>query len=78
AAKLVFVGALGRSRPTRPGPALKEYFQYVEVFREPVDDYLFPTYVRADDVLSVRDVPVRARLILRFRNHQRISPSASP
>ena len=79
ARKLDIVRAHGRVLPARPSGALKEYFRRVEVFREPVDGNLFPTYVRADDVLSVRDVPLKARLVVRFRNHTRASnPAPSP
>jgi len=70
AEKLDVVRAHGRSRPARTGGAFGGYFQRVEVFREPVGDYLFPTFVRADDVLAVRDRPVRARLIVRFSHHE--------
>lgn len=72
AEKLDVVRAHGRSKPPQTAGALKGLFQRLEIFREPVDGSLFPTYVRADDVLSVRDVPVRARLILRFSNHKRV------
>jgi len=79
ARKLDIVRAHGRALPSRSSGALKEYFRRVEVFREPVDGNLFPTYVRADDVLSVRDVPLKARLVVRFRNHTRAgSPAPSP
>ena len=78
ARKLDIVRAHGRALPSRPSGALKEYFRRVEVFREPVDGYLFPTYVRADDVLSVRDVPLKARLVVRFRNHVRAGTPPSP
>lgn len=72
--KLDIVRALGRSRSTRPRRgALKGYFERVEIFREPVDDYLFTTYVGADDVIRVRQgQPVRARLIVRFTNYERV------
>ncbi len=45
-----------------------------------MDDYLFPTYVRADDVITaVGGQTVRARLIIRFTNHERVrDPSPSP
>jgi hypothetical protein len=71
AGKLDIVRLHGRWLPVRSMGALKEYFRRVEVFREPVDGYLFPTFVRADDVLAVRDFPLNARLVVRFRNHKR-------
>ena len=37
---------------------------------------LFPTYVRADDVISAGQKPVRARLILRFSKHEKVRDSA--
>jgi hypothetical protein len=77
ARKLDIVRAHGRALPSHSSGALKEYFRRVEVFREPVDGYLFPTYVRADDVLSVRDVPLKARLVVRFRNHTRAANSGT-
>ncbi len=77
ARKLDIVRLHGRWLPVRSIGGLKEYFRRVEVFREPVDDYLFPTFVRADDVLTVRDFPLNARLVVRFRNHQRRG-SATP
>lgn len=72
AEKLDIVRTLGRSLPVRTGGAFRDYFQRVEVFREPVDEFLFPTYVRADDVLSARDRPLKLRLIVRFSDHQRV------
>lgn len=72
AEKLDIVKALGRSLPESEGGAFNGYFRRVEIYREPVDDYLFPTYVRADDVLSVRDAVTRARLTVRFSGHQRL------
>lgn len=72
ARKLDIVRLHGRWLPVRSsGPALKEYFRRVEVFREPVDGNLFPTFARADDVLEVRDFPLNARLVVRFRNHKK-------
>jgi hypothetical protein len=71
ARKLDIVRLHGRWLPVKATGALKEYFRRVEVFREPVDDYLFPTFARADDVLEVRDFPLNARLVVRFRNHQK-------
>lgn len=78
--KLDIVRALGRSRPTRSAGALDGYFRRVEIFRQPVDDYLFPTYVRADDVISVSGgLPVRGRLILHFSDHERVrEPAPAP
>jgi len=44
-----------------------------------VDEFLFPTYVRAEDVLSARDHPLKLRLIVRFSNHQRVpQPAPAP
>ena len=77
AGKLDIVRAHGRSLP---GPAergaLRGYFQRLEIFRQPVDAYLFPTYVRADDVVAVNKKPIRARLLLRFTNHERVRQPA--
>jgi hypothetical protein len=50
---------------------VKNFFQRVEVYREPVDAYLFPTFVQGDDILSVLDETLRARIILRFSDHKR-------
>ncbi|MFQ5777379.1 MAG: hypothetical protein ACE5IP_05180 [Terriglobia bacterium] len=72
AQKLDIVRALGRTVPVRATGALNGYFRRVEIFREPVDDSLFTTFVRADDVLAVQDVPIRARLVLRFSKHERV------
>lgn len=69
--KLDIVRAHGRSLPERSGGPLNGYFRRLEVFREPVEDYLFPTFVRADDVISASQKPARARLILRFTRHER-------
>ncbi|MFQ5695456.1 MAG: hypothetical protein ACE5HB_05660 [Terriglobia bacterium] len=70
--KLDIVRAHGRLVPPRSGGKFESYFQRVEIFREPVDDYLFPTYVRADDVISARQSTMRARLIVRFTHHERV------
>ena len=79
AEKLDIVRTHGRSLPARTGGPFREYFQRVEVFREPVEESLFPTYVRADDVLSVRDRPLKLRLVVRFSNHQRArEPAPAP
>lgn len=75
--KLDIVRAHGRSLPARTGGAFKEYFQRVEVFRQPVDDYLFPTYVRAEDVIAVYQKPTRARLVIRLTNHERVREPAA-
>ncbi len=82
AQQLDIVRVHGRSLPARGVGALGKYFQRLEIFREPVDDYLFPTYVRADDVITaVGGQTVRARLIIRFTDHERVrdrSPSPEP
>jgi hypothetical protein len=73
--KLDVVKLFGRSVPAhRPG-VLKDYFQRVEVYREPVEGYLFPTFVEGDDILRVGEETLRARLILRFSHHQLVSPA---
>ncbi|MFQ5817498.1 MAG: hypothetical protein ACE5H2_06020 [Terriglobia bacterium] len=74
--KLDIVKLFGRSVPARRGGVLKDYFQRVEVYREPVDDHLFPTFIQGDDILRVVDETLRARLILRFFDHQLLSPPA--
>ena len=76
AEKLDIVRALGRSLPPRTGGLFKGYFQRLEVYREPVDTYLFPTYARADDTLTAVGRNIRARLILRFTDHQRVGEPA--
>ena len=76
AEKLDIVRALGRALPVQNRGAFNGYFRRLEIFREPVDDYLFPTYVRADDVISAGQKPVRARLILRFSKHEKVRDSA--
>lgn len=75
--KLDVVKAFGRSVPARRPGTLKNYFQRVESYRQPVDDYLFPVFIQAEDVLSVVDQTLRARMILRFTDHQRVTPEAS-
>lgn len=77
ASKFDIVRALGRLLPQRERGVFNGYFRRLELFREPVDDYLFTTYIRADDVVSVREPPTRARLILRFSDHMR-SNEATP
>ncbi|MBI4467363.1 MAG: hypothetical protein HY656_08060 [Acidobacteria bacterium] len=72
AEKLDIVRAHGRSLPGKSGGAFQGYFQRLEVFREPVDEFLLPTYARADDIIPVKQRPVRARLILRFSQHKRM------
>lgn len=77
--KLDIVRAHGRLKGAPTGGALKGYFRRVEIFREPVDDYLFPTYVRAEDVITVDQKPVRARLLVRFTDHKRVrEPAPAP
>ena len=71
AEKLDVVKTFGRSVPSRRGGVVKNFFPRVEVYREPVDAYLFPTFVQGDDILSVVDETLRARLILRFSDHKR-------
>ncbi len=71
AEKLDVVKAFGRSVPSRRGGVVKNFFPRVEVYREPVDAYLFPTFVQGDDILRVLDEPLRARIILRFSDHKR-------
>lgn len=77
--KLDIVRAHGRLLGVPAGGALKGYFRRVEIFREPVDDFLFPTYVRSEDVITVDRKPVRARLLIRFTDHQRVrQPQPAP
>lgn len=71
--QLDIVKALGRLLPVRSHGALGEYFQRLELFREPVDDYLFTTFIRADDILqAVGGEMVKTRLVVRFTGHTRI------
>jgi len=70
--KLDVVRAFGRLKPPRTANAFKGLFQRVEVFRQPVGDFLFPIFVRADDVLVTRPDTVRTRLVVRFSNHERV------
>jgi len=74
--KLDIVRALGRTLPVQDQGALNGYFRRLEIFREPVDDYLFPTFIRADDVISTGRTPTRARLVLRFSQHEKVRESA--
>jgi hypothetical protein len=74
--KLDIVRAFGRTLPVQNRGAFNGYFRRLEIFREPVDDFLFPTYIRADDVISAGQKPVRARLILRFSKHEKVRDSA--
>jgi hypothetical protein len=76
--KLDVVRALGRLVPTRDTGVFNGYFRRLELYRQPVDDYLFTTFIRADDVISVRERPTRARLILRFSDYQRADEPAPP
>jgi len=76
--KLDIVRAHGRSLPAQSSGVFGGYFQRLELFREPVEDSLFTTFVRAQDVISARGETVRAQLTLRFSNYQRLSPAASP
>lgn len=69
---LDIVRALGRLLPVRGGGVFGDYFKTVELFREPVDGYLFTTFVRAEDVFSARGETVRIRLTLRFSNYTRV------
>jgi hypothetical protein len=79
AQQLDIVRVHGRSLPARGVGPLGKYFQRLEIFREPVDDYLFPTYVRADDVITAAGgQTVRARLIIRFTNHERVRDPSPP
>ena len=70
------VRALGKLLPVRGGGVFGDYFKTVELFREPVDAYLFTTFVRADDIISARGETVRVRLTLRFSNYERIREPA--
>jgi hypothetical protein len=64
----------GRLRPAHDNGPLGRYFQRMEIYRQPVDDFLFPTYVRSDDIVRAvgGEGTVRARLIVRFKDHKRI------
>lgn len=69
--KLDIVRAHGRMHPLSDTGPLGSYFQRMELFREPVDDYLFTTYIRADDVLSaIGEEPLTLRMVLRFSNFE--------
>lgn len=75
AEKLDVVKAFGRTLPTHGAGVLKDYFPRVEIYREPVGEYLFPTYIQGNDVLRVVGETVHARMILRFSQHELIAPS---
>lgn len=68
------VRAQGRLRPAHRNGPLGRYFQRMEIYRQPVDDFLFPTYVRSDDIIRAvgGEGTLRARLIVRFKDHKRI------
>lgn len=78
--KLDIVRALGRLLPKREqGVFQGKFSRHLELYRQPVDDYLFTTYISAEDVISVRGGTMRVRLILRFTDHQRADePTAGP
>ncbi len=50
------------------------YFQRMEIFREPVDKFMFPTFIRAEDTLAAREQTVRLQLTVRFSKHERVAP----
>jgi hypothetical protein len=55
------------------------FSRHLELYRQQVDDYLFTTYISAEDVISVRGGTTRVRLILRFADHQSTDePTAGP
>lgn len=75
--KLDIVRALGRLLPKREQGVFQGTFsRYLELYREPVDDYLFTTYISAEDVISTREGTTRVHLILRFTDHQRADEAA--
>ncbi|MGH9863146.1 MAG: hypothetical protein ACRD35_06960 [Candidatus Acidiferrales bacterium] len=78
AERLDVVRALGRSLPARGGGAFGGYFQRLEIFREPVDKFMFPTFIRAEDTLAAREQTVRLRLTIRFTKHERVAQPANP
>ena len=78
AEKLDVVKLFGRTLPARRAGVLKDYFQRVEAYREPVDSYLFPIFIQGDDILRVGEETLRARLFLRFSDHKRLPPPPQP
>ena len=65
------VRAQGRLVPAYTSGVFGRRFQTIEIFRQPVDDYLFTTYVRSDEVLLVRNgEEIRAQLVVRFDGHE--------
>lgn len=78
AERLDIVRALGRSLPAQTGGVFGGYFQRMEIFREPVEGFMFPTFIRAEDTLAAREQSVRLRLTVRFTKHERVAPPPSP
>lgn len=68
------VRAQGRLRPAHRNGPLGRYFQRMEIYRQPVDGFLFPTYVRSDDIIRAvgGEGTLRARLVIRFKDHKKI------
>jgi hypothetical protein len=46
-------------------------FPKFETYREPIDDYWFPTYTRAEDTLDFSTGRIRMREIIRYGNYKR-------
>ena len=79
ASQLDIVRAQGRLVPAHTDGPLGRYFQRMEIYRQPVDEFLFTTFVRSDDIIRAvgGEGTVRARLIVRFSGHKRIRPAES-
>ena len=77
--QLDIVRVQGRLRPPHNEGALGRYFQQLEVYREPVDEFLLPTFIRGDDIIRAigGDGTVRVRLVVRFSDHKRVREPGS-
>jgi hypothetical protein len=77
ARQLDIVRAFGRLLPPRTSNVFKGLFQRMDVYRQPVDDVLVPTYARSDDVIrALGEQAVNAKLIVRFADHERVRQPA--
>lgn len=73
--ELQIVKTYGKSVPERQGPDVRpeneDLFLPFETYRQPVDGYWFPAYVRGLDTLDFSGGPIRLRQVVRYDNYRK-------
>jgi hypothetical protein len=53
------------------GPEGKQRFPRFETYREQIDEYWFPTYTFADDILSFDSGDIHLRMVVKYTDYKK-------